>query len=93
MLTAPESDDHLVGFYRRTRPDGPGWARIAALSGGPPPGSLAPLFVNWVAGVVVVYAALFGIGHALLGSALVALMCVVAAIAGIGLLLYNTRSD
>jgi SSS family solute:Na+ symporter len=93
LLTPPESDEHLVGFYRRTRPDGPGWTRIAALSGGPPPGSLAPLFVNWVAGVVVVYAALFGIGHALLGSTVVALMCVVAASAGIGLLLYNTRAD
>ena len=93
MMTAPESDEHLVGFYRRTRPDGPGWTRIAALAGGPPPGPLSPLFLNWAAGVVVVYAALFGIGHALLGSALVALMCAVAAAGGIALLLYNTRAD
>jgi solute:Na+ symporter, SSS family len=40
LMTAAESDEHLVQFYRRTRPDGPGWARIAALAGEPTPGRL-----------------------------------------------------
>src|SRR5687768_1141651 len=33
FMTPPEPDAHLVAFYRRTRPDGPGWNRIAAIAG------------------------------------------------------------
>jgi len=79
MLTPPEPDDHLIAFYRRTRPDGPGWARIAAQAGGPAPGRLGGLLVDWIAGVVLVYAVLFGLGHLLLGSVLIALGCLAAA--------------
>jgi solute:Na+ symporter, SSS family len=68
FLTAPESDAHLIQFYRRTRPDGPGWRRIAAIAGGPAPGSLGGLLVDWAAGVALVYAVLFGIGEALVGT-------------------------
>jgi Na+/proline symporter len=68
MITAPESDAHLVTFYRRTHPDGPGWRRIAQLAGGPTPSPIAGLLLDWIAGIVLVYAVLFGIGEALLGS-------------------------
>jgi solute:Na+ symporter, SSS family len=68
FLTPPESEAHLIAFYKRTRPDGPGWKRIAAAAGGPPPGAIGGLLVDWAAGVVLVYAILFGIGEALLGS-------------------------
>jgi SSS family solute:Na+ symporter len=92
MLTPPESDAHLVAFYRRTRPDGPGWTRIAALAGGPPPGRLRGLLIDWAAGVVLVYAALFATGHALLGSGRVALLCVAAAVGAIAVLLRRSGS-
>jgi Na+/proline symporter len=68
FVTAPESDTHLVGFYKRIRPDGPGWRRIAAMAGGPAPGALGGLLLDWAAGVVLIYAILFGIGELLLGS-------------------------
>jgi solute:Na+ symporter, SSS family len=68
FLTAPEPDSHLIAFYKRTRPDGPGWKRIAAAAGGPPPAPLGGLLVDWLAGVVLVYSVLFGIGEALFGS-------------------------
>jgi hypothetical protein len=74
FLTPPETEAHLVAFYQRTRPDGPGWKRIAALAGGPPPGRVGALLVDWLAGVVLVYAVLFGIGTALLGKLLFALL-------------------
>lgn len=73
FMTAPESDARLIEFYRRTRPDGPGWTRIAALEGGAAPGSLARLVVDWLAGIVLVYATLFGIGNLLLGTLTAAL--------------------
>lgn len=67
-LTPPESDAQLARFYRRVRPDGPGWRRVAARAGEPPPGPLGGLVVDWIAGCVLVYAALFGLGSALLDN-------------------------
>jgi SSS family solute:Na+ symporter len=85
FLTRPESDEHLIAFYRRTRPDGPGWRRIAAAAGGPPPGRLGALLIDWIAGVALVYFVLFGIGELLLGSVASALkyLAVAAAAGGI----------
>jgi solute:Na+ symporter, SSS family len=73
FLTAPVPDAHLIAFYRRTRPDGPGWRRIAVAAGTPAHGSLGGLVLDWIAGVVLVYSVLFGIGQALLGTFLQAL--------------------
>jgi Na+/proline symporter len=73
FLTAPEPDAHLIEFYRRTRPDGPGWRRIAAAAEMPAHGAIGGLLIDWVAGVVLVYSVLFAIGEALLGTALQAL--------------------
>ena len=73
FLTRPEPDDHLVAFYRRVRPGGPGWTRIAQLAGGPPPERLAGLALDWVAGCVLIYATLFGVGTLLLTSVTAAL--------------------
>jgi Na+/proline symporter len=62
FLTRPEPDDRLVAFYRRVRPAGPGWARIARLAGGPPAERLGGLVGVWIAGCCLVYAVLFGLG-------------------------------
>ena len=70
FLTRPEPDDHLVAFYRRARPGGPGWTRIARLAGERPPEGIGGLFVAWAAGCVLVYSVLFGMGTLLLDSAL-----------------------
>ena len=70
MLTAPEPDATLDSFYRRVRPGGPGWARVSARLGfgrEPIPGG-ALAWTNWIAGIVAVYASLFGIGKIVFGS-------------------------
>ena len=66
-LTAPESRETLVAFYKRTRPSRAGWGPIAALapdvkaSGG----GLSNL-MDWIAGCVLIYGVLFGTGKLLL---------------------------
>jgi hypothetical protein len=77
--TAPDSEARLVAFYRRVRPDGPGWREIAARAGGPPPAPLAGLLVDWIAGCVLVYAILFGLGALVFGEVRAALVCMVLA--------------
>jgi Na+/proline symporter len=68
LLTPAVPEAHLVAFYRKTRPDGPGWKPIAALAGGPAPGGVGGLLLDWAAGVLLVYAVLFGMGSALFGD-------------------------
>ncbi len=68
-LTPPETDAVLDAFYRRVRPGGPGWRRVAERTGfgreGIDAGRWA--WLNWLAGVVAVYATLFGIGKLIFG--------------------------
>ncbi len=70
FATKAESDETLERFYRRVRPGGAGWARVSKRLGlgveSIPGGALS--IVNWLLGVVLVYAALFGIGQIVLGN-------------------------
>ena len=68
-----------MAFYRRVRPGGPGWARVARRPAGRAPEPIGGLFVDWVAGWVLIYAVLFGIGTALLDSVVESLPYFVAA--------------
>ena len=82
LLTPPEDDRVLRGFYLRVRPGGRGWTHVSAslgLAGEPMDGG--PLnWTNWVAGVTSVYTSLFGVGQLLFGAtgAGVALLLVAA---------------
>jgi Na+/proline symporter len=59
----------LVSFYGRVRPGGPGWKPVATLCPGvrPDPG-FGWLFVDWIAGVALVYAVLFAVGNVIFGE-------------------------
>jgi Na+/proline symporter len=68
-LTRPEPDAVLDAFYRRVRPGGPGWAKVSERLGfgrEPIPGG-ALAWTNWIAGIIAVYASLFGIGKLVFG--------------------------
>jgi hypothetical protein len=84
FLTRPERDEVLDSFYERVRPGGAGWAHVSARLGYGreqiPGGALA--WSNWLAGIVAVYASLFGIGKIIFGEVAVGLvMLVIAAVA------------
>ena len=79
FATKPESDATLDAFYRRVRPGGPGWVTVSNRLGFGrekiPGGALA--WSNWLAGVIAVYASLFGIGKLVFlefGSGLILLL-------------------
>jgi SSS family transporter len=95
LLTPPEPDPVLDTFYRRVRPGGPGWRRIATRLGYPndpiPGGALA--WVNWVAGVVAVYSSLFGLGALLTGRPVAGVVYAVVAIAAFLLIQRNLRRE
>jgi Na+/proline symporter len=69
FLTQPEPESVQDSFYLRVRPGGPGWATVSARLGfgrEPIPGG-ALAWTNWIAGIVAVYATLFGIGKIVFG--------------------------
>jgi Na+/proline symporter len=66
FLTPPESAPVLERFYRTVRPEGTLWAPVAARLGLRPGAGALPLTaLHWLAGVLLVYGALFGIGKLL----------------------------
>jgi Na+/proline symporter len=99
-LTAPTDPEHLVAFYRRVRPAGPGWRSVRARAGGEPsPDRLTLALLGWVLGIAFVYAALFGAGSLLYGRASLGLFWALVFLAsGVGLIrvvprLWATRED
>jgi len=65
FFTQPEPSEKLIAFYRRVRPEGPGWTAIAAeagLSESHAKGRLSLQFANWILGCAMIYGSLFGIG-------------------------------
>ena len=70
MIMPPTAEKTLDSFYERVRPGGAGWRHVARRLGyGDEPiagGALS--WVNWVAGVVSVYATLFGFGRLIFGD-------------------------
>jgi Na+/proline symporter len=95
FLTAPTPEATLFAFYRRVRPGGPGWRRVSeALGFGAEPiagGALS--WVNWVAGVVSVYATLFGIGKLIFGPRWQALLFLLLAAAAFTWIARSLRRD
>lgn len=91
FLTPAEPMDHLVAFYRRIRPGGPGWTHIAVAAGEPAPEPIGRLFLDWAAGWVLVYATLFGTGAALLGPWQGALLYAVVAAAALAVIAWDLR--
>ena len=68
LVTSPVSEERLVSFYQRVRPNGGWWGRIPSLANPQPmEGGGMPALLNWVLGSAFVYCTLFGFGKLLLG--------------------------
>jgi solute:Na+ symporter, SSS family len=95
LLTPPESEATLERFYRRVRPGGAGWRRVSERLGygaEPIPGG-ALSWVNWVAGVIAVYAAVFAVGALLAGWTGRAVLYGIVSTVAFSLIYRNLRAD
>jgi len=78
FLTQPTDTERLKSFYRRVHPGGFGWKAIEAqLPDIKPDKGYGPLFASWFLGSLLVYAALFAIGHLIMGNTIAAFFLLV----------------
>jgi SSS family solute:Na+ symporter len=95
LLTPAEKTEILERFYRKVRPGGWGWRRIAkGLGFGQdriPGGVLS--WLNWFSAVAAVYSTLFGCGELLLGSSTKGIAWLVAAAVLFAVIANNLRKD
>ena len=90
LLTRPEPEEKLEEFYRRVRPAGPGWRRVARAAGLKEPGAeIGANLLNWALGVAFAYSALFAIGAVLLGTGARAAVYTLSAVVSGGLMFWN----
>ena len=90
FLTRPTDPAKLDAFYKKIRPGGPGWTRVARCHPTLKPDSgLGQLALRWVCGCVLVYAALFGMGWILFGKPLEGIVALAVAA---GLLAFLIKS-
>jgi hypothetical protein len=95
MLTQPESATVLESFYERVRPGGAGWAAVSTRLGygreSIPGGALA--WTYWLAGIVAVYATLFGVGKIIFGEAGVGIVMLIIAVVAFAWIARSFRSE
>jgi len=95
FATSPEPPAVLEAFYRRVRPGGPGWAHVSQRLGfgrEPIPGG-ALAWTNWIAGIVAVYATLFGIGKLVFAETAMGILMLVIALAAFYWISRSFRSE
>jgi hypothetical protein len=90
FLTRPTPDAVLDRFYRDIHPGGPGWRPLAARNPDVTPDvGLGALALDWLAGVVLVYSTLFGVGYWLMHRTGLALLCLTLAAASTAFLWWD----
>ena len=90
FLTPPEPEETLLAFYRRVRPSAALWGPIAARATDVVPTRDGLLnLMDWVAGCVLVYATLFGVGKILFGETALGLGLLAVAAAAGGLIYWD----
>jgi Na+/proline symporter len=89
FLTKPESKEVLLAFYRRVRPSAALWGPIAreASDVAPTRDGLFNL-MDWLCGVAMIYAFLFGVGKIIFGQTLVGVIFIAAGL-GFGYVIYR----
>ena len=67
FLTAPENAETLRSFYLMVKPGGPGWKKVSGIN---KPFTRAAIygFLQWAAGIGLVYCSLFSVGRIVLGE-------------------------
>jgi solute:Na+ symporter, SSS family len=94
FLTSPVDKEKLKSFYKKVHPGGIGWRAIAKeLPDVKSDSGFGVLFVNWLFGVALVYASLFGIGRLIFQEYIEALVYFVLAAVSAAVIYRNLSKE
>ena len=69
FLTKPTDEKTLIEFYKKVYPGGKLWKVISGkIPDAPTQQNFSSMFINWIAGVILVYSSLFAIGKIIFGN-------------------------
>ncbi|MFZ0456332.1 MAG: sodium:solute symporter family protein [Ignavibacteriaceae bacterium] len=78
FLTSPTEEKTLLSFYKRTYPGGIGWKHIQSMLPEIKQNNyFGRTLVNWIMGIVLVYASLFGVGNIIFADFLTGIIILV----------------
>ena len=90
LLTKPEPMEKLISFYRRVKPNPLFWKPVAiSVPEVVPQKDGIFNFSNWIAGITLIYATLFGVGKLILGSTEVGILLILVGILSGGFIFWN----
>jgi solute:Na+ symporter, SSS family len=90
LLTKPEPMEKLISFYRRVRPNPLFWKQVAlSVPEVVPQKDGIFNFSNWIAGITLIYATLFGVGKLILGSTEVGIILILVGILAGSFIFWN----
>jgi SSS family solute:Na+ symporter len=90
FLTKPTNNEVLFEFYKKVHPGGILWKRISdRLPDVQSDSGFPEMFINWIAGVVLVYSFLFGTGSLLFGDIFKAVIFLFAALISVVIVYRN----
>lgn len=90
FLTKPTDEQKLIEFYKRVHPGGIFWKHVALkVPKVPGDSGYLMLFVDWIVGIILVYAALFAIGKFIFGFYLQGILFFFIALAAGGVLYWD----
>lgn len=92
-FTPPTNEQTLNRFYKKVHPGGIGWRKFALLfpeikqdSG------YARLFMNWICGIIAIYAALYGTGQLIFANYLYGVLALVLTIVMGAIIYFNVKT-
>lgn len=90
-FTKPEPDSTLINFYKRVQPGG-WWGTISSSVTSTMEPVSKGIFINWIAGISLVYGTTFAIGNFIFGNTGNAILLTVISILGFGWIWKNNIS-
>ena len=94
FLTKPTEEKKLISFYKRTYPGGIGWRHIEnQLPELKQNNHFGKLLVNWIMGIILVYASLFGVGKIIFSDYLAGILILIVAFIAAVIIYFNLKEQ
>jgi solute:Na+ symporter, SSS family len=94
FLTKPTDEKTLLSFYKRTYPGGIGWTRIQSLLPETKQNNyFGRMLVNWIMGIILVYASLFGVGNIIFADYLTGIIILLIGAVAATVIYFNLKKQ